>query len=166
MPTTKDFLSDHHVISGVYPVADFAATSVTTDYVSLENYRKVTWFIHTADATAGTADGTITVLAATAAAGTGATAIAFRSRTCLSSTTVDTWGALTARASTGFSMTAGDNVLYAVEVDAADVAAGLADADFVALKILEVTNDPIVGGILIILSHPRYPQAVPVQAIA
>lgn len=167
MPNLPDFLSEGcHIINGVYPKADLATTSVTTDYVSLENYRKATFVIHTGDATAGTANGTVTVLAATAAAGTGATAIAFRYRVCASSTTVDTWGALTTAAAAGFSMTAGDNYLYVVEVDAVDVAVGLADADFVALKITEVTDDPIVGGILIILSHARYPQAVPIQAIA
>lgn len=166
MPTTKDFISDHHIVSGLYPVADAFATSATTDYVSLENYRKVTFVIHTGDATAGTANGTVTVQAATASDGTGATAIPFRYRAQASSTTVDTWGALTSVAATGFSMTAADNYLYIVEVDAADVASGLAGGDFVALKVTEVTNDPIVAGILIILSHPRYPQAVPVTAIS
>lgn len=166
MPTTKDFLSDHHVVIGFYPVADAFATSRTTDYVSLENYRKATFIINTGDATAGTADGVVTVLAATASDGTGATAIAFRYRVCLSSTTVDTWGSLTAATSSGFSMTAGDNVAYMIEIDAADVAAGLASADFVACKVTEATNDPILASCEIILSHPRYPQAVPITAIA
>lgn len=160
------FTETHHVINGLYPVADAFATSATTDYVSLKDYGKVTWIIHTGDATAGTADGVITVLAATAAAGTGATAIAFRYSRSASSTTVDSWLAPTAVAAAGVSMVASDNYLYVVEVTAEEVSAGLADADFVALKVTEATNDPIVAGIITILSDPRFPQAQPVSAIA
>jgi len=167
MAVLKDLLSEGiHIVNGLYPKADAFATSATMDYVSLENYRKATWVIHTGDATGGTADGVVTVLAATAADGTGATAIAFRYRVCLSSTTVDTWGALTAATTAGFAMTAGDNRMYLVEVDSADVAAGLANADFVSLKVTEDTDDPIVAGCICILSHARYPQAVPISAIA
>jgi hypothetical protein len=162
----QDFLANHHVVSGLYPVADAFASSATTDYVSLKDYRRATWFIHTGDATAGTANGVITVLAASDAAATGAGAIAFKSRTCASSSSVDTWGALTDRASTGFAMTAGDNYVYMVEVTADQVEAADPGNPFVALKVTEDTNDPIVASVICILSEPRYGVGTPVTAIA
>lgn len=160
------FLETHHIINGLYPKADAFATSATTDYVSLKDYGKAVFIIHTGDATAGTADGVITVLAATAADGTGATAIPFRYSRSASSTTVDSWIAMTEVAATGVAMVAADNYLYVVEVTAEEVASGLADADFCACKVTEATNDPIVAGMLTILCDPRYPQSIPVSAIA
>ena len=161
----QDFLSDHHIVSGLYPVADAFATSMTTDYVNLANYRRVIFVIHTGVNTGGTANGVITVLAASDAAGTGAGAVAFKYRRSASSTTVDTWGALTDAASTGVAMTAASNNLYIVEVTADQVEGADPGNPFVALKVTEDTNDPIVAGVLIILAEPRYPQAVPVTAI-
>lgn len=162
----SNFLESAHIVNGVYPVADAFASSATTDYVSLENYRKIGFLIHTGDATAGTADGVVTVLGATAAAGTNATAVPFTYRVCASSTTVDTWGAITSATASGFAMTAGDNYMYWIEVDVDDIVANDTDAAFVALKVTEDTNDPIVAGITIFLLEPRYPQDVPVSAIA
>jgi len=161
-----DFLHDHHIVSVKYPVADALAGTLTTDYISLANYRRATFLVHTGVATSGTADATITILAASAAAGTGAGAVAFRSRVCASSTTVDTWGASTATASTGLTMTAGSNYMYACEVSADDIEGADAGNPFVALKSVESTNDPVVAGVICILSEPRYPGLVPVTAIA
>lgn len=161
-----DFLFDHHVVNGIVPVADAFASAATTDYISLANYGKITFLIHTGNATGGTANGTVTVLASASAAGTSTTALAFKYRTCASSTTVDTWSALTDATSSGFSMTAGDNYIYAVEVTADSVEAQAAGKYFVACKVTESSNDPIDAGILAILSDPRYPQAIPVSAIA
>ena len=161
-----DFLFDHHVVNGLYPKADAFATSGQTDFINLKNYRRLTFFIHTGDATAGTADGVVTVQAADNAAGDNPVDIPFKYRKCLSSTTVDTWGALTDAAAAGFAMDAADNALYAIEVLASDVEAAQPGKPFVALTVTEDTDDPIVAGILAILSGPRYPQEVPVTAIA
>ncbi len=161
-----DFMFDHHVVNGLYAKSDAFDTSMTTDWISLANYGRITFLINTGDATSGTANGTVTVLASAVAAGTTTTALAFKYRVCASSTTVDTWGALTDAASTGFSMTAGDNYQYMIEVTADQVVGAIDAKGFVALKVLEVTNDPIPASVTIILSEPRYPQAVPVQAIA
>lgn len=162
----QDFLFNHHIVNGLTPVADAFATSATTDYISIANYGKIGFLIQTGDATAGTANGTVTLLCSAAAAGTSTSSLAFKYRTCASSTTVDTWSALTDATSSGFSMTAGDNYLYYVEVTADSVEAQAAGKYFVACKVTEVTNDPIVAGIVAILSDPRNPQPVPVQAIA
>lgn len=161
-----DLLFDKQIINGLYPKADAFDTSMTTDFASLANYRKATFLIHTGVATGGTANGTVTVLASAVAAGTNPTAISFKYRICASSTSVDTWGALTDATSSGFSMTAGSNYLYEIEVLAEEIEAQIAGKPFVALKVTEVTNDPVVAGVLIVLSDARYPQAVPVSAIA
>jgi len=161
-----DFLADHHIVNGLYPVADAFASSATTDYVSLKNYRRATFVIHTGDATAGTANGVITVLAASDAAATGAGAVAFKYRRSASSTTVDTWGALTDATASGVAMTAGDNQMYVVEVTADQVEGVDPGNPFIALKVTEDTNDPIVAGIICILSEPRYGTGTPVTAIA
>lgn len=161
-----DFLFDHHVVLGLVAKADRFDTSATTDFVSLANYGRMTFLINTGDATAGTANGTVTVVASASAAGTSTTALPFKYRVQAASTTVDTWGALTDATASGFSMTAGDNYQYIVEVTADQVEAAAAGKLFIALVVTEVTNDPVPASVSIILSEPRYPQAVPVQAIA
>ena len=166
MSSQYDFIRNNHVVNGFVPVADAFATSKTTDFVNLANYGKVTFLVHTGDATGGTADGVVTVLASAVAAGTSTTAVAFKYRVCASSTTVDAWGDLTDATSSGFSMTAGDNYIYAVEVSAEDVQAAIADKPFVALKVTEATNDPIVASCLIVLGNPRNAAETPVTAIA
>lgn len=162
----QDFLASHHIVNGLYPVADAFATSMTTDYISLKDYRKVSFLVHQGVATGGTANGVITVLAASDAGGTGAGAVAFKYRTCASSTTVDTWGALTDAASTGVAMTAGSNRMYLVEVTADQVEGVDPGNPFVALKVTEDTNDPVVAGVIAILSDPRHGTGTPVTAIA
>lgn len=160
-----DLLNQFHVVNGLYPVADAFATSMTTDFVNLDVYRKAVFLLHTGVATGGTANGAVTLLASASAAGTSTTALPFKYRVCASSTTVDTWGALTDATTTGFVMTAGSNYLYIVEVTAEDVVATIDGKPFVALKVTEDTNDPVVAGCLILL-EPRYPQAVPLTAIS
>lgn len=157
---------DYHYVSGLYPVADAFASAMTTDYVSLANYGRATFIIHTGNATGGTANGAVTLLASASAAGTSTTALAFKYRVCASSTSVDTWGAWTDATSSGFSMTAGDNYLYEVTITGDSVEAQAAGKYFVALKVTESSNDPIDAGVLIRLDNARYPQAVPIQAIA
>lgn len=161
-----DFLFDHHVVAGLYAKADLFDTSATTDYISLANYGRITFLINTGNATSDTANGTVTLLASASAAGSSTTALAFKYRVCASSTSVDTWGALTDATSSGFAMTAGDNYQYLVEITADSVEAQAAGKYFVALKVTEGTNDPIVASVNAILSEPRYPQAIPVTAIA
>jgi len=162
----RDFLSDHHVVNGLYPVADAFATAGTTDYVSLANYRRATWFIHTGVATSGTANGAITVLAASDAAATGAGAVAFTHRKCLSSPTVDTWSDPVVAPTTGLVMTVGSNIIYMIEVQASDIEGADPGNPWVALKVTEDTNDPVVAASLCFLSDPRYPVSTPVSAIA
>lgn len=163
MPNLKH---DYHYVNGLYPKADQFDTSATTDFISTANYGRITFLIHTGNSTSDTSNGTVTLQASAAAAGTNLTAVAFKYRVCASSTTVDTWGAWTDATSAGFSMTAGDNYLYEVTLDVDNLVAQIDGKPFVALKVAENTNDPIVAGVIVRLDNARYPQAVPVQAIA
>ncbi len=169
MSSSKDFLFDHHIVAGLYPVADAFATTGSTgvsDWYSLKDYRRISFLIITGVATGGTANGTVTVNAATSAAGAGSVTMPFRYKVCASSTTVDTWGASTVAAAAGFSMTAASNYMYLVEVLVEEAQAALATASFVQLVVTESSDDPVVATIIAILSEPRFPQPVPVTAIA
>lgn len=161
-----DLLFNGHLVNGLYPKADAFDTSMTTDFINIAGYGKITFVIHTGVATGGTANGTVTLLASAVAAGTSTTALAFKYRVCASSTSVDTWGALTDATSSGFSMTAGSNYLYTVEITADDIVAQIDGKPFIALKVTESSNDPVVAGVLAFLSDARYQQSVPVTAIA
>jgi len=170
MPS-KDFLYDHHIVAAFYPVADAFAGGIDTDVICLRDYRRATLVIMTGAIEDSGISNLVTVNACTDAAKTGATAMAFHSRRCLSSTTVDTWGALTSRSSSGhnFATATGGavaNNMWFLEVSAEDVRAALADADFVYATIAETANKTITAGGLWILSEPRYPQGVPLTAIA
>ncbi len=160
----KDFLASAHIINGAYPVADAFASALTSDYISCRDYRRIGFIVHTGVATSGTANGVITVKASTTTSG--GTAMAFHYRTSASSTSVDTWSSMTAATSSGFVMTLGSNVLYYIEVDAAEVQDAVANADFAALIVTEDTDDPVVAGVIAIGLDPRYSGDVPLTAIA
>lgn len=166
MSHAYDELFYGHIVNGTVPKADAFATSATTDWVNLANYSKVRFIIHTGNATGGTANGVVTVNASASSAGSSTTALTFKYRACASSTTVDTWGSLSDATTSGFAMTAGDNYIYIVELLADEVEAQAAGKNFVALTVTENSNDPIDAGILIELFGARYPQSVPVTAIA
>lgn len=161
-----DFLFSNHIVNGIVPKADAFATTGVTDYVTVEDYDSIGFLIHTGNATGGTANGAVTVLASASAAGTSTTALPFKYRVCASSTTVDTWGALTDATTSGFSMTAGDNYMYWVELKTDDIVATVDGKPFVGLTVTESSNDPIDASVSIFLIGRRQPQAIPQTAIA
>lgn len=157
------------IINALYPVADCFAGGVNTDVVSLANYKRATLLIMTGAIEDAAISNLVTIEACTSAAAANATAMAFRSRISLSSTTVDTWSALTARAATGYNFAAASpvaNAIWMAEVTAAEVAAAYAGAYFVRGVIAETANKTITAGAIWILSEPRYPNSIPIQAIA
>src|SRR3990167_6961293 len=92
----KDFLSNHQIVAAFYPVADAFAAGIDTDVVSLRDYRRATLVIMTGAIEDTAISNLITFKACTDNAKAGATTMAWHRRFCLSSTTVDTWEALTA----------------------------------------------------------------------
>ncbi len=165
----NDLLSNIQIVNALYPVADCFASGVTTDAVSLANYKRATLLVFTGAAEDSGISNNVTLEACTAAAGTNNTAMAFRSRYSLSSTTVDTWTALTARAATGYNFALAapvSNAIWMAEVTAVEVAAAFAGAYFVRAVIAETVNKTITAGAVWVLSEPRYPNSIPLQAIA
>ena len=169
MSSQVDFLFDHHIVPAFVPVADAFAGGITTEAVSLANYGKASLVIITGAREDTGISNLVTVEACTAADGTGNTAIAFKHRVQRYSTTVDTWGALTAATSSGYNFASNNTVANAVwflEVTAEDVAAAVDGGDFVRAVIAETANKTITAGGIWILSNPRYPTDVPLTAIA
>ena len=165
-----DFIHDHHIVAGLYPVADCFAGGKSTDIINMENYGRATFVILTGAIEDSGISNIFTVDACDDASASNTSAMAFTHRTCLSSATVDTWGAQTAAAATGYNLTdnaAVANAMHIVEVNAEDVSAdGGNGYGFVRLTIAETANKTITAAVICILSDPRYPQEVPVSAIA
>jgi len=129
-----------------------------TDVISMANYRRCTFILHKGPGDTGTA--TITVESCDDTTPSNTTAIAFTYRKCTSG---DTFSAPTAATSSGFTTTAGADQVYIIEVDAAN----LDGTDkYVRLKMTEVADDPCDGGVIAILSQPRYAEDVPVSALS
>lgn len=164
-----DFLFDHHVVAGIYPGADAFAGGVYSDVYSLKNYRRATFFVMTGAIEDAGISNLVTVEACDDAAASNVTAVPFKSRTILSSTTVDQPGALTDRASTGYNFAAANavaNAMWVAEVTSDELEANAAGYPFVRLKIAETANKTITAVVFVILSEPRYPNSTPVSAIA
>lgn len=150
-----------HPVVALAASADIYDTAQTTDYIALKNYKSCMFVIMHGTGTTGTA--TITVAMASDASGTGATNIAFKYRRVSAVGTSDVEGALTDATSSGFTVTAGSDQLYIVEVNAEELDA---DKPFIALTATEVVNSPVKGAILAILGEARYPGSVHLTAIA
>jgi len=69
-------------------------------------------------------------------------------------TSTDVNGAMTAATTAGFATTAGSSQVYVVEVDEQELAS--AGYKYVRLKMVEVVDSPVLGGILIVLNNPKF----------
>jgi len=150
-----------HVVTAIAPNADLYDTAQTTDWISLKNYNSIMFVIQHGVGTTGTA--TITVKMASDASGTGATAIPFTYRRVAATGTSDVEGATTDATASGFTITAGSNQVYIIEVNAEELDN---TKPFVALTATEVVNSPVAGAILAILGQARYPGSTHLTAIA
>ena len=155
----KELLMERmHFVNGLVPVADAFAGTAATDVVNMENFSHVTFVMQLGVGTTGTS--TITVEACDDTTPTNTSAVAFYYREV---TTGDTTSAPTACASTGFTTTAGSNKLVIVECN--DDMLSASEYGYVRMKMVEVANDPVLGGVLIILSGSRYAQSAQATAI-
>lgn len=165
----QDLIGPLHIVNALYPVADAFDGGVDTDVVCLRDYRRATLLVMTGAIEDAGISNLVTLNACTDASKTGATAMAFRRRVCQSSTTVDTWLALTAAASTGYNAAAAypvANAMWLFEVTAAEVGAAVENAEFVYATIAETANKTVTAGAIWILSEPRHVLATPPTAIA
>ena len=138
-----------HFVSGLAPVADALAGSAVSDIVNGKNFGKLFFVIHKGVGATGTS--TITIDACDDVVPTNTTAIPFRYRNITSGDTVT---ALTEAAAAGFTTTAGSAQLILVEVDAVELAK--TGYGYCRLAATEVVDSPVLAGILIFGSNPRY----------
>lgn len=150
-----------HNVLGLAPVADAFAGTVYSDIVKLDNSAWVTFYVLKGAEATGTTLITVQPCSNASAGATGA-GVAFNYRVCTSG---DTWGAITAATSAGFTTTAGAAQMYAIEVDP-DVVQETDGYNWVRLKMVEQANDPCTGAILIQHSNLRYAKDIDDTSIA
>jgi hypothetical protein len=145
-------------VKGLDPIADAFAATVYTDIVSMRNYKSALFTIYKAVGATGTS--TVTVQASDDVSASNVDAVPFHYQAITSG---DTPGAVTAATTAGFATTAGSSQLYKIYVDASV----LADSGygFVRLKMVEVVDSPILGGVLIDLYDSADEREVPATAI-
>jgi hypothetical protein len=152
-------LATKHVAIGLAPVADGLAGTVASDVVDVSGHQSVTFYLIKAAGATGTS--TITVEACDDVTPTNTTAVPFYYRAV---TATDVNQAMTAAAAAGFTTTAGANQVYIIEVDHSELMAS--GYNHVRLKAVEVANDPVLAGILIVLNTPRFGQSITNSVIA
>jgi hypothetical protein len=144
-----NFSVRNRVVQGLPPVADALAGTVYSDIVNCKNADKVVFILQRGVGTTGKS--VITVEACDDVSPSNSEAVAFRYKEINGS---DVEGALQDATTAGYTMTAGSNRIDIVEVDAARLAVlGYA---YCRLKAVESVNDPVLAGILIILSELDY----------
>lgn len=148
----------NHLVNALVPVADAFAGTKYTDIINMKDWNHIQFVIQKAAGAVGTA--TITVEACDNVTPSNVSAVPFKYQAC---TTGDTFGALTTAEATGFATTAGANQMYKIEVDAdALVASGYG---YIRLKSVEVVVGAVLGGIIGVLTEPRYGREIPDSAI-
>jgi len=151
-------LEDFHFVKGLDPVADALSGTVRSDVVSMKISQRTYFIIHKGVGTTGTS--TITVNACDNFTPSNRTAIPFRYRAI---TTGDTEGAVMQATAAGFDLTAGSSQVYVVEVDDRDLPEGYPNVELTAV---EVVNDPVLAGIMIMQCDLKYASKLNATAIA
>lgn len=142
-------LAGTHLVKGIDPVADAFAGTVASDVVDLTGHQSATFIIYKGVGTTGTS--TVTVEACDDVTPSNTTAVPFYYRAV---TSTDVNGAMTAATTSGFATTAGSSQIYHIEVDQAEIMT--AGYKYVRLKMVEVVDSPVLGGILIQLNNPKF----------
>lgn len=153
-------LQNLHPVQGIAPVADALSATVYTDVVNMKNWDSVMFIIQKGVGTTGTS--TITVQACDDTTPSNRTAVPFFYKVFTTSSS-DVGGVLTRATASGFATTAGSAHLYAIEVRQGDLAS--TGYSYVQLKAVEVVDDPVLAGILIIMGNAQSPQDVAASVI-
>lgn len=142
------FVEKTHVVKGLSPSADRYNGDPATDVVNMRDYQRCTFVLHQ-NGSSPSSNGTavITVEACTSAAGSSATAIAFK-YTKLTTGASDVSTALTDAAAAGFTTTALEDTTYVIEVVANELTD---DKPYVRLVCTEVVDAPVVGSVMVFL---------------
>jgi len=153
-----------HIVQGIVPAADRFAGGVTTDVVSLANYRRVGMLIITGAIEDTGVSNLVTALACDNTTPSTTVAMGFRHQSLRWSTTVDTWGAQAVAAAAGYNFTVNHavaNAMHYVEVTAEEVEQAAPGYKYVQFSIAETANKTVTAAVILFGLEPRYPQAVP-----
>lgn len=148
----------YHVVNALPPVADAFAGTKYTDIINMKNYEHISFIIQCGVGATGTA--TVTVEACDDVVPSNTEAIPFVYQECVSG---DTFGAITKATTAGFTTSAASNKMYKIDVDAEALASS--GYGYIRLKSVEVADDPVLGGVLAILTEAKYEQEIPDTAI-
>lgn len=152
------FMQDHHFVHVLKAAVQAANNDIfngspATPVIVMRNWAEATFMLEKGTGATGTA--TITVESCDTVVPGVATAVPFKYRKLV---TADTWGAWTDAAAAGFTTTAGADQAYEINIPAD----GLVQGDIgVRLKMTEVANDPVHGGLTCVLTGARYGQDIP-----
>lgn len=141
-------LESQHPITGLAPVADAGNGTVYTDIVRASNAHNVLFTMLKGVGTTG--NSTITVEACDDVSASNVTAIPFWYSEV---TTNDVAAAVTRATTSGFATSQGSATIVQVEVDAGDIAS--TGYEFVRMKMVEVTDSPVLFGVLVQLCNLR-----------
>lgn len=149
---------EYNVVPGIMPV-DTAATAISTQYVDIKSANSIEFLVLFGTVSAASADQpvTITVMAATAQAGTGASAVAFTYRLS-SAVAANSWGDPTAATSAGYApvpATIGGKMVH-VYLDPAAVSTAKPDARWVCLTVTPDAGMTACTVAAVPLYEPRY----------
>lgn len=143
------FAETHHVVKGLAPSADLYNGDPATDVINMEGYQQCTFILHqNGSSPSSNGNATVTVEACTSAAGSSATAIAFK-YTKLTSGVSDASTALTDATASGFNTTAAQNTTYLIQVLASDLTD---NKPYVRLVLTEVTDAAVIGSVMAVLT--------------
>ena len=161
------FITQNNIISGIIPLD--LQTARTGEWVSMKNYNHLSVVLYKAAGTAGD-DVTITMAQATVVAGTDTKALTFtdiwtKEATALTTATAWTHTAQTAAATYTTTTNAEVQAIWVIEFDAEDLDAAN-NFDCVNAATGDVGSNAQLGAVLYILSDPRYPQELPIDAVA
>lgn len=134
---------------GKPPVADYDDGGTTSDVINMKNFNKGCFVIQKGVGTTGT--GVVTVLACDDTTPSNTTAVPFR---YVEISAADVVGTITEATSSGYTITAGSNIMVVIEVDAVELAK--TGYGYVQLSLTESENAAVLAGILFIGAEPRY----------
>ena len=138
-----------HAVKGLDPVADAFSGTVASDVIDFSLHQEVLFVIYKGVGTTGTS--VITVEACDNTTPSTTSAIPFKYKAI---TSTDLQGAVTTATASGFTTTAGSSQIYVIEVIPEEMSAS--GYQYVRLKAVEDTNNPVLGGILILAGAPKY----------
>lgn len=140
----------HAVISLLGPTADYNGSALTSDAFSLANFSEASIYLAHKGGTTGKS--TITVNASTNVSQGSAVAIPFTYRRKTTGAS-SVWGAITAATAAGIDTVPAEDTLIEIFIKGDELPDG---KPFISVHGAEAVNDPVAGGIIAVLSSPRY----------